>query len=568
MIATPLSPQFRRQSLERLRHEHFDLLIVGGGVVGAGVALDAATRGLSVALVEARDFASGTSSQSSKLIHGGLRYLEMLDFGLVAEALAERGLLATRLAPHLVRPVPFLYPLRHRGWERLYTGAGVALYDAMASVSGRRGGLPWHRHLGKRRTFESAPALREDRFTGALLYYDAQVDDARHTLSLARTAATYGAVAATHTCVTSLLSTAGRVTGAEIRDDYAKETFTVTAGCTVNATGVWAEDIESMTAGTSGLTVRASKGVHLLVRGDRIRSRTGMIVRAEKSVLFIIPWKDHWLIGTTDTDWPYQRERPSASSSDIDYLLRHVNEVLRAPLSREDVVAVYTGLRPLLSSGASETTRLSREHAVSHPVQGLVSVAGGKYTTYRLMAKDAVDTALSDLRLEAETRTDVVPLVGAEGYGILRDRASRIGASYNISVEAVMHLLNRYGSMIFEVLGCAASDPNLLRPVPGATRYLSVEAVYAASHEGALHLEDTLTRRMRVRFETADRGAEAAAHVASVMAPVLGWTDRHRDAEIGSYLEDVAAEAAAQEAPDDAAADAARTAPIRATMIN
>ena len=318
MTDTTLSPAGREAALTALAGNEVDVLVVGGGVVGAGSALDAATRGLSVGLLEARDFASGTSSRSSKLIHGGLRYLEMLDFGLVREALRERGLIVTRLAPHLARPVPFLYPLRHRGWERLYAGAGVLLYDTMAAAAP---GLPRHRHLSRRGALRACPALRRDALVGALQYYDAQMDDARFVATLVRTAAAYGAKTANRARVSGFLREGERVVGAKVQDVEAGGEYEIRAKQVVNATGVWTDDTQAMVGERGQFHVRASKGIHLVVPKDRIHSTTGLILRTEKSVLFVIPWGRHWIIGTTDTDWDLDKAHPAASSADIDYLL-------------------------------------------------------------------------------------------------------------------------------------------------------------------------------------------------------------------------------------------------------
>jgi glycerol-3-phosphate dehydrogenase len=561
MRSVPLSPQSRQASLDAMAIEHLDVLVVGGGVVGGGAALDAATRGLRVGLVEARDFASGTSSRSSKLVHGGLRYLEMLDFGLVAEALKERGLLIQQLAPHLVRPVPFLYPLRHRGWERVYAGAGVALYDAMSRVSGRAG-VPLHKHLTRRGARRLVPALRKDALVGALQYYDAQVDDARHTMFLARTAAAYGAHVASRARVVELTREGERVTGAVVRDLESGATITVRARQVINATGVWTDETQALAGQRGEFQVRASKGVHLVVPKDRIRSETGLILRTEKSVLFVIPWGRHWIIGTTDTDWELDRAHPAASEADIDYLLDHVNEVLEVPLTRADVEGVYAGLRPLLQGESEATSKLSREHAVGHPAPGLVVVAGGKYTTYRVMAKDVVDEAvfgLQDLdRRVPESTTEKVPLLGAEGYQAVWNSRHRLAGDSGLHVVRIEHLLRRYGALVHELLAMVEEDPSLGEPLAGADEYLRVEVVYAASHEGARHLDDVLTRRTRISIETFDRGLGAAEEAAALMGPVLGWSEGQVALEIEHYRARVAAERESQEQPDDETADAAR----------
>jgi glycerol-3-phosphate dehydrogenase len=553
---TILSPAGREAALTALAGNEVDVLVVGGGVVGAGSALDAATRGLSVGLLEARDFASGTSSRSSKLIHGGLRYLEMLDFGLVREALRERGLILTRLAPHLARPVPFLYPLQHRGWERIYTGAGVLLYDTMAAGEP---GLPRHRHLSRRGALRACPALRKDSLIGALQYYDAQIDDARHTMFLARTAAAYGAHVASRTEVIGFLREGERVTGVRVHDLEHDRTFEVRAQQVINATGVWTDDTQALVGERGQFHVRASKGIHLVVPRDRIQSSTGLISRTPTSVLFIIPWGRHWIIGTTDTEWSLDKAHPAASSTDIDYLLDLVNKVLATPLSRTDVQGVYAGLRPLLSGESESTSKLSREHTVASPTPGLVVVAGGKYTTYRVMAKDAVDAAVHGLgRSVPRSVTARVPLLGAEGYAALWNRRRLLAEESGLHVARIEHLLGRYGSLVHELLDLIADDKDLARPVDGAEDHLRAELAYAASHEGARHLEDVLTRRTRISIETFDRGIAAAPVAAELMGAVLGWSDEQRNREVENYRLRVEAERASQEQPDDETADAAR----------
>lgn len=393
IVAGQLSPARRATDLRRLRAERFDVLVIGGGVTGAGAALDAASRGLKVALVEARDYAAGTSSRSSKLIHGGLRYLEQLEFHLVHEALTERGLLATRLAPHLVRPVPILIPLPAgrgardvpaRTFRRSYYGLGVAAYDAFAGLFGGGRGMPLHRHLtreGARRIF---PSLRADALAGAIRYYDGQVDDARLVVTLARTAASLGATVVSSTRAVGLIRQAREVTGVRVRDLEAPPgspdaEFEVHARTVIAATGVWSDDMSRMLNDVGlrpGFRVRASKGVHLVVPRSAITGEAGLILRTATSVLFVIPWGGHWIIGTTDTDWQLDRSHPAASARDIAYLLDQVNTVLERPLTTADIEGVYAGLRPLLSGEADSTSKLSREHAVIEPMLGLLLVAG------------------------------------------------------------------------------------------------------------------------------------------------------------------------------------------------
>ncbi|KQY06835.1 glycerol-3-phosphate dehydrogenase [Mycobacterium sp. Root135] len=563
MEAFPLSPANREAALADMAAQPLDILIIGGGVVGAGAALDAATRGLRVGLVEARDLASGTSSRSSKLIHGGLRYLEMLDFGLVAEALSERGLMLEKLAPHLVKPVKFLYPLKHRGWERWYLGAGLALYDAMSKASGHGAGIPLHRHLTRRGALRTAPSLSKDSLVGAVQYYDAVVDDARHTMTIARTAATYGARIATRTRVVDLIREGERVTGARVVDLEADRTYTVRARQVVNATGVWTDDTQGLANERGQFHVRSSKGIHLVVPRDRIRSSSGIILRTEKSVLFVIPWGRHWIIGTTDTDWSLDKAHPAASEKDIRYLLDEVNSVLRVPLTEADVEGVYAGLRPLLAGESADTSALSREHAVAHSVPGLVVIAGGKYTTYRVMAKDAVDEAVHGLGENFDRRvppsiTEDVPLLGAEGYRAMWNARSQLAAESGLDEVRITHLLNRYGSMVGDVLALIRDDPTLGVPLAAADDYLRAEVVFGATHEGALHLDDLLCRRTRISIETFDRGTDSAEEVADLVAPLLGWSPEQREREVAHYLARVAAERESQTMPDDETADGAR----------
>ena len=534
-----------------------------------GAAVDAASRGLSVALVEARDLASGTSSRSSKLIHGGLRYLEQLDLGLVHEALRERGLLATRLAPHLVRPMPFLLPLPRNAFRggllRGYYGVGVAAYDAFAGLLGGVRGMPLHRHLSASAARRVFPSLRTDTVGGAIRYYDAQVDDARLVTTLARTAASLGAVVVTSARATAIQRAAREVTGARVVDVESGDSFDVSARTVIAATGVWSDDVADMIAAGGGpfrpgLRVRASKGVHLVVSRSAISGDAGLILRTPTSVLFVIPWGGHWIVGTTDTDWRLDRAHPAASAKDIDYLLGQVNTVLNRPLSTSDIEGVYAGLRPLLTGEDETTSALSRHHAVVEPMLGLMLVAGGKLTTYRVMAADVVDHAVR--RLGATTvpgsRTEDLPLLGADGYSRLRRDPAALALRSRIPVDVAEHLLDRYGSLATDVLALLRERPDLVRPLEGAPSYLAVEVAYAARAEAALHLEDVLARRTRISMETAHRGADSAADTALLMGEVLGWDADRRTREIDNYLARVDAERESQMMPDDLTADAAR----------
>jgi len=544
-----LDARDRTAMLSRLATERFDVLVIGGGITGAGAALDAASRGLRVALVESRDLASGTSSRSSKLIHGGLRYLEQFDFKLVYEALRERDLLVSKLAPHLVKPISFLYPLQKKVVERPYVGAGLALYDAM---EGTKRPVPHHRHLSARGALRLAPALDPARLAGAMLYYDAQVDDARCTLTVARTAAAHSAVVATR--VTAVKLTRGadgkRVTGARVRDEESGRELTVTADSVVVCAGVWTDLVHELAGVRAGYRVRMSKGVHIVVPREAIRASTGMILRTEKSVLFFIPWGQRWIVGTTDTDFSGDRAEPVATEQDIDYILTAANRVLARPLTRADVIAVYAGLRPLVAAapkngakGDKPTTKLSREHVVDVPVPGLASIAGGKFTTYRLMARDVVDAAVADFgHAVPASVTDQLPLLGADGLAGVRAGAGRLAEDYRVSRSLVEHLLGRYGTLASEVLDEIRADPGLARPLADGHPYLRAEVAYAVTHENALHVEDVLMRRMRLFIESADSGAGAADQVSAIMGRLLGWSRRRRAAETRRYLDLVATE--------------------------
>src|SRR6476661_3059871 len=550
-----LGPAERAASFDRLGRETFDVIVIGGGVVGAGAALDAVTRGLSVALVEARDIASGTSSRSSKLFHGGLRYLEMFEFGLVREALRERELMLTKICPHLAKPVSFLYPLSKHVIERPYVGAGLIMYDSMGGARS----VPGHKHLSKAAALRLVPGLRRDALVGGIKYYDGQVDDARHTLTVARTAAAYGAVVRTSTQVIGFLKESDRVAGVRVRDVETGAETDVRARVVINSTGVWTDELQRLSGGRGRFRVRASKGIHLVVARDKIPSESGIILKTEKSVLFVIPWKAHWIIGTTDTDWYLDLAHPAATKADIDYLLEHVNKVLAVPITHDDIEGVYAGLRPLLAGESEQSSKLSREHAVARVAPGLIAIAGGKYTTYRVMGADAVEEAAQDLpgRINPSC-TENVPLVGAEGYQALVNQADRLASEHGVHPYRIRHLLDRYGSQIHQVLAPAADNAELLQPLPGAADYLQAEALYAVSHEGALHVEDVLARRTRISIEYAHRGTESSRRVAEIMAPVLGWSDAQVEQEVQAYQARVDAERRSQSEPDDDAADKVR----------
>jgi len=562
VATTAITAESRAQALAQMSDETgLDVLVVGGGVTGAGIALDAATRGLRVGIVEAQDWASGTSSRSSKLVHGGLRYLQMLDFNLVHEALTERDLLLSELAPHLVRPVPFLYPLKHHVWERFYVGSGIALYDALASLSKRRRATRFHKHVSHSELGRVFPDMRPDVAVGAIQYWDAQVDDARLVVTLVRTAAAYGALAASRTQVVEMTRDGERVTGAVVVALESGEQHTIKAKAVINATGVWTEDTEALAGTDGGLRVLASKGIHIVVPRSRIRGERGLILQTEKSVLFVIPWQRYWIIGTTDTPYTEDPVHPVATAEDIDYVLERANAVLKDPLTRDDIIGTYAGLRPLLQPGTKEGTssaKVSREHTTASPTPGLVVIAGGKLTTYRVMAKDAVDFALGEEARTTPSITDRVPLAGAVGFTTARRKARGWAETYGWTKDRCDHLLSRYGGQLADLVAMIEQQPDLARPLAGAPDYLRVEVAFAATHEQALHLEDVMLHRTRLVYERKDGGAAALDEIVDILAPILGWDAERQEAEKTAYLALRDAEAAAAQTTSDAEGALAR----------
>ncbi|WP_308495915.1 glycerol-3-phosphate dehydrogenase/oxidase [Kocuria sp. cx-455] len=567
MRSTVLNPESRRAALREMADgPALDVLVIGGGITGAGVALDAVTRGLRTGIVEAQDWAGGTSRWSSKLVHGGLRYLQQLDFKLVTEALHERERLLYTLAPHLVKPVPFLYPILHRVWERPYVTAGIGLYDTLAHVGSKVASMPFHRHLTRRGVQEAFPSIKPDAMVGAVKYWDGRVDDARLVLTLIRTAAGYGALAATRTKVTGLLKDGDAVVGARVTDLETGEGFDIRARKVIAATGVWTEQTQDLADTDGGLKVMASKGIHIVVPRERIKGEVGLILQTEKSVLFVIPWEHYWIIGTTDTPYEQDISAPVATAADIDYVIEHANVVLDQPLTRDDVIGSFAGLRPLLQPGVKDdtetvSTKVSREHTVAEVVPGLISIAGGKLTTYRIMAQDAVDFALGrDRAKQVPSVTERTLLHGADGYLPLTRQVEQISNRYGWTPDIVEHLLNRYGSAISEIGALVDERADLAEPLTGAPDYVRAEIVQAARNEGVLHLADVFQTRTRMSYDQPDHGLAAVEEVANLLAEELGWDTERTAAEVRAYRDLSAAEDAAAETADDTAAAAARAA--------
>jgi glycerol-3-phosphate dehydrogenase len=553
--AAPLDERFdRARSLERLRSGRFDVLVVGGGVTGCGVALDAASRGLSTALVERHDFASGTSSKSSKMVHGGLRYLQQRDFRLVYESLHERQRLLEN-APHLVTPLPFLIPLFGRAGvvskqvARAYSTA-LWLYDLSGGLRiGKR-----HRRLSKAEALSHLPTLRTDALVAGFLYYDARADDARLTLTLARTAALdHGAVLANYAGASSLLhDSAGRVCGARVTPALpvpgaaAEEDIEVRASVVVNATGVWADDVRALDEALHPHSIRPAKGIHVTVPRWRLPADIAAVVpvAGDRRSIFVVPWPDgdDVYIGTTDTDWDGPLDDPACLPEDVDYVVEAVNKVVTEPLDRTDVTGLWAGLRPLAVAAqghhlSARTADMSRRHTVRVSEHGLVTVTGGKLTTYRQMAEDAVDAALGRLGRPAPAGATRSPTrhLRLRGAGDL-DALCQPGAARGLGVDeaAFAALVARHGGETPAVLALGDGRPDLLEPLVAGLPQLKVEALWAARAEMACTLDDVLSRRTRAVL----RRARSAAAAAPEIGRLLG-------AEWGRSAEAVEAEAAA-----------------------
>ncbi|MGH8993327.1 MAG: FAD-dependent oxidoreductase, partial [Acidimicrobiia bacterium] len=540
------SGEERQANLARLASEPLDVLVIGGGITGAGVALDAASRGLRTALVERGDFAAGTSSRSSKLVHGGLRYLNQREFRLVYEALAERQRLL-RLAPHLVRPLPFLIPVfagrsTGRAGARAYSraiGAALWMYDATGGA--RIGKL--HRRLSREETLEQMPDLDTERLAAGFLYYDARVDDARLTLAVVKTAASHGAVVTNYVEATDLRRTGDRVAGAVLRDRLGGAGIDVVARIVINAAGVWADELRTLDEGRNPGSIRPAKGVHVTLSADRLRLQVAAVlpVPGDKRSVFVIPWGERVYVGTTDTDYHGPLDEPTCTAADVDYLLGALNAWLLRPVERTDVLGTWAGLRPLVggTQGSGRTADLSRRHSVRVSPSGLVSIVGGKLTTYRKMAADAVDEALAMCREAGDgldvgrSRTGSLPLFGADGYDDMAGpgAAERLG----LAADVAEHLAGRHGGQARTVAAMVVDQPALAEPLVPGLPYLAAEAIYAVRYEMALTLEDVLSRRTRALLLDAAATVAAAPAVAELMAGELGWSAEETAAQVEAF---------------------------------
>lgn len=528
----------RAAALERLAHEQFDVLVIGAGATGAGVALDAASRGLKVALVDGHDIGYGTSSKSSKMIHGGIRYLQQGDVSLVWQALRERRHLLAN-APHMVRPLGFMIPIyRHGGLiphllARLF-GIVLWAYDLVggASVVGK------HRRLSKDEALALMPSLRGEDITGALLYFDARTDDARLTLTVARTAADHGAAVVNYARVVDLVKDdAGRAVGARV--DTGAGVVDVSAACVVNAAGVWIDAIEAIDQGPGHETLRPARGVHIVVPTSAMQSEVAVILAVPKGPgsVFAVPWIDGGFtyVGTTDTDFSGPLEDPFITAAEVEVLLGHINPSITTPLTASDVVGSWAGLRPLLRGAPdAKTADLSRHHKVTRWPSGVVSIAGGKLTTYRRMAEDTVDEVLRGLGRSAACKTKNLALHGVAG-------ADQVGDG-GLGAAARDRLVNRYGVDAAAVIALATGEPALAEPLVPSLPYLRAEAVYGARHELVVSLDDIFARRTRARLLARDATAAVAEDVAALVAADLGWSPEEQRAQVERYRASVETE--------------------------
>ena len=534
---TPSLPLERRAAdLGALSRETWDVVIVGGGIVGSGALLDAASRGLRAALIEQDDIASGTSSRSSRLIHGGLRYLEQFHLGLVREALAERSRLLA-LAPHLVHLEPLLFPIYGTPYlSKAFYDAGLTLYD----ILGARHDGGWHRRLSKAETLDLAPTLRHDGLRGGLLYHDGVEDDARYALAVTRTAMADGALAVTRVRATGVRSDLpGRTIRAVcVSDLLTGAEFEIQTRAVVDATGVWAAEPGHPFGGGS-LHILPSRGSHLVVPRERIPNKTGLTIRVPGKIVFLVPWTEYWLIGTTDAPFDGPAAHPTAAGWEVDKLLETVNATMDVNLGRDDVVGTYAGLRPLIAPPHGSTVKASREHRVTVGSDGVVGIGGGKYTTYRVMARDVIDAVLGRAAAKARpSQTADRRLVGAvepDALGRIEAELATISAVLEVGPLAAAQLVARHGSEAPAVVALGA-ELDLLRPLAPGRLFMEAEVAWGARHELALSLDDFLARRTRLAQELPDRAAAIAARVAQILGAELGWAEARQALEVQRYL--------------------------------
>jgi len=524
----------RGADLERLGNESWDLLIVGGGIVGSGAFLDAVSRGMKVALVEQDDIAAGTSSRSSRLIHGGLRYLQQFEISLVREALHERARLL-RLAPHLVRLENFLFPIYGPPVvTRSFFTAGLTMYDMLGSA--KSGGR--HKHLSVEETLDYAPNLNRKNLRGALLYHDGMEDDARYTLAVLRTGVAQGqgaAVAVTRVRATAPIKEGDRFAGATVEDLVTGTVVEVRARAVLDATGVWGA-MPNRPFGGGSFSILPARGSHLVIERSKIPAKGGMTLQIPGRVAFLVPWPRHWVIGTTDHPFHGTVDRVNTSNEEVDELLGTLNGALDITITRDDIVGTFAGLRPLVApSDASSSVKVSREHKVAVEAPGLVRVSGGKYTTYRVMAEDSIDAILGTAAKTRPSTTAELPIIGAAPRAELDALAARLAKEWGITPEAALSLVDRHGTESTGVLELGRRH-DLVRPLVDGFPYLEAEVAWAAEKELALSVDDILTRRIRLAPELRDRGESIVPRVAAIAGHVLGWDEERRAREAATYL--------------------------------
>lgn len=544
---TALSAATRDDALRQMAETPLDVLVIGGGITGAGIALDAAARGYRVGLVERGDFAGGTSSRSTKLVHGGIRYLPQLDLPLVREALIERGRLL-RNAPHLVQPLSFVLPLyassRHPvglpiapPWGiglGMILNIGLGVYDALAG----RENVGAHRRITRGEVLARAQCLVPDGLKTGFIYYDAQTDDSRLTLAVLRTAAAQGALLANYAEVTGFLHEGGRVVGGSVRDCLTDTRYELHARHVINATGVWAEQIERLAGDSPMLRIAPSKGTHLVFSREAFDLGDEAIVLPETEdgrIIFIVPWLSRALVGTTD-DPAARIETPVATEDEISYLLGHVNRYVRRRVSRDDVIATFAGYRPLIELQRGRTpSRLSRTHAIVEGEDRLLTISGGKLTTYRRMAEDALDRIDRREGRSPSHPTQVLHLAGASGLAETREALETRGAALEIGEDTIKHLRRAYGSDALALLDLVEADPTLAQRLAPDLPNIAAEVVWACQAELALTVEDVLARRTHLAIEDRSRGVDSAEVVATLMARELGWPAAERQRQIEGY---------------------------------
>ena len=533
----------RSDALRRLESTDFDVVVIGGGITGVGCALDAASRGLRVALIERDDFASGTSSKSSKLVHGGIRYLQQGDIRLVYEALAERQILR-RNAPHLVKVLPFLIPIfSTKGVvnRKLARAMGTAMW--MYDLTGGLRIGKMHKRVSKKQALEWFPTLPADKLMPSYLYYDAEADDARLVVTVARTAALrFDATLVNRTEVVDLQKDSnGNVNGVTVKADG--RTFTVSAKAVVNAAGVWSDDVRALDEAEHPRSIRPAKGVHITVPWSKVRNTVAAVipVPGDKRSVFVVPWGQFTFVGTTDTDYTGPIDDPQCNENDVEYLLRALNGSITETVTTDDILGTWAGLRPLVADpeASGRTADLSRRHKVRRSDSGVVTITGGKLTTYREMAADTIDEVLSEVldadritRFRRRSKTKHIKIHGANGYEDLVDSADTISP---LGGDQVRRLADRYGSDATTVLAIAESDQSLAEPLVPGLHYLRAEAIFAVRYEMATTVDDILSRRTRARLETRDASADAAAAVAALLAPELGWDEAEQARQVADY---------------------------------